>query len=86
MNVRLEMTRPALKDLARLDRTTRERIVAALERLTQHPEAVNLKKLEGTADIWRYRVGDWRVILRFDREKGLLYVLHVKHRREAYRG
>ena len=50
-----------------------------------YPQAADLKKLKGSQDMWRLRVGDWRVILRLDREQGILYVLRVRHRREAYR-
>lgn len=83
--MRLEVTEPAQKDLAGLDRNTQRRIKTALDRLLSYPQAVDLKKLKGSSDMWRLRVGDWRVILRFDREQGVLYVLRIKHRREAYR-
>jgi len=83
--MRLEITEPAQKDLAGLDRNTQRRIKTALDRLLSYPQAVDLKKLKGSPDMWRLRVGDWRVILRFDRERGILYVLRIRHRREAYR-
>jgi len=83
--MRLEVTEPAQKDLAELERKTQRRIKAALDRLLSYPQAVDLKKLKGSQDMWRLRVGDWRVILRLDREQGILYVLRVRHRREAYR-
>ncbi len=43
----------------------------------------NIKRLRGSGD-WRLRVGDYRV--RFELLPGdVLRILHVKHRREAYR-
>jgi len=82
--MRLEITEPAEKDLADLDKTGR-RIKVALDRLLTYPQAVDLKKLQGSPERWRLRVGDWRVILRLDRGQGVLYVLRIRHRREAYR-
>lgn len=79
------MTEHAEKDLACLDKKTQRRIKTALDRLLTYPQAVDLKRLEGSPGKWRLRVGDWRVILRLDREQGVLYVLRVRHRREAYR-
>lgn len=79
------MTEPAQKDLAELEKKTQRRIKAALDRLLSYPQAADLKKLKGSQDMWRLRVGDWRVVLRLDREQGILYVLRVRHRREAYR-
>lgn len=79
------MTEPTQKDLAELEKKTQRRIKAVLDRLLSYPQAADLKKLKGSQDMWRLRVGDWRVILRLDREQGILYVLRVRHRREAYR-
>jgi mRNA-degrading endonuclease RelE of RelBE toxin-antitoxin system len=31
------------------------------------------------------RVGEWRVLLKVEREAGNLYILRIRHRREAYR-
>ena len=83
--MRLEVTAQAEKDLVGLDKKTQRQIRVALDRLLGYPQAVNLKKLKGSQDIWRLRVGDWRVILRLDREQGVLYVLRIRNRRDAYR-
>lgn len=84
--MRFEITEPAQKDLAELEKKAQRRIKAALDRLLIYPQAADLKKLKGSRDMWRLRVGDWRIILRLDREQGVLYVLRIRHRREAYRG
>ena len=83
--MRLEVTEPAQKDLAELEKKVQRRIKASLDRLLIYPQAADLKKLKGSRDMWRLRVGDWRVILRLDRDQGILYVLRIRHRREAYR-
>jgi len=83
--MRLEITEPAEKDLSNLDKKTQKRIKTTLERLITHPQAVDLKKLRGNPERWRIRVGDWRVILQIDREKEVLYIMRIRHRREAYR-
>ncbi|MDK2784543.1 MAG: mRNA interferase RelE/StbE [Bacillota bacterium] len=84
--MKLELTEPAEKDLAELDKKTQRRIKVALDKLLTCPQAVDLRKLKSTPERWRLRVGDWRVILRLDREQEVLYVLRIRHRREAYRG
>lgn len=83
--MRLEVTAQAEKDLVGLDKKTQRQIRVALDRLLSYPQAVDLKKLKGGQDMWRLRVGDWRIILRLDREQGILYVLRIRHRRDAYR-
>ena len=37
------------------------------------------------SDRYRLRVGDYRVIYRFDEAKGEIYLVAVGHRREIYR-
>ena len=42
--------------------------------------------LKGWAsNLWRYRVGDFRVIVRIEGERIVVLVLEVGHRREVYR-
>lgn len=83
--MRLEITEPAQKDLASLDKKTQRRIKTALDRLLTYPQAADLKKLQGSPEKWRLRVGDWRIILQVNQEQEILYILRVRHRREAYR-
>jgi mRNA interferase RelE/StbE len=80
----LEWTERALKDLARLDKRTRERIVAAVERLAATGEG-DVRRLHGRdRDLYRLRVGEWRVL--FTVLDGLvLLVLRVLPRGSAYR-
>lgn len=81
--MKLFVTEPAGKDLRKLDKQTRERVEEALDRLLIHPDKVDVRKLQGKKDFWRLRIGDYRVILRSEEEN--LFVMRVRHRREAYR-
>jgi mRNA interferase RelE/StbE len=36
------------------------------------------------AGLWRYRVSDWRIIARLERQRLVVLVLRVGHRREIY--
>ncbi len=42
-------------------------------------------KLEGAADLWRIRVGEWRVVFRISDSERLVDVIAVRHRSDAYR-
>lgn len=81
--MRLVITRQAEKDLAGLDKRVRIRIRAALDKMITNVKAVDLKKLEGYPDLWRLRVGDWRVIMRITGKEVTVYALRIKHRKEA---
>jgi len=84
MYERIVITEQAKKDLSKLDKITNERILRGLLKLKTN-QPVDLRKLRGTEDEWRLRVGDYRVRLKISREEIIIYALSVKHRRDAYR-
>ncbi len=85
MTDKVEWTQDALRDARRLDRQVRERVVAAVERFAETGEG-DVKGLKAPLDGLRLRVGSWRVLFRHDRGAGVIRVLRVKHRSQAYRG
>ena len=82
---RLVLTNTAKKDLAALDKVIQERIQVVLDKIMDNPESAPLKKLEGEPEEWSLRVGDWRVIMYFDRQKGIARIDRIKHRSSVYR-
>ena len=42
-------------------------------------------KLRGADDVWRARVGDYRILYVIEDERLVVVVVRVAHRREAYR-
>lgn len=90
---RIEFDAGALKDLHTLDKQVARRITRFLrERLAQmdNPRALGAPLRSatsgpGVAPLWRYRVGDWRIVVRIEDEILRVLVLRVAHRREVYR-
>ena len=72
----------ALKQLRKLDGEIRQRIIATLERVRIRPDAY-VRKLVGDEG-YRLRVGDYRAIVDLDREKFIILVLRIGHRRNVY--
>lgn len=68
-----------------LDSVTRERILRALIELETHPRPPGAKKLAGREDLWRIRVGDYRIVYEIHDRILLVLVVRVAHRHEAYR-
>ena len=82
---RYELTPHAERDLKRLDRPTRARLFAALDRLVSDPAACDIAKLQGHERTYRLRVGDWRVLYHLDPATRLYTVIAVEARSRAYR-
>lgn len=74
------------EDLAGLRKEDAARIIARVkERLVQDPLGLS-KPLKGIfKGLHRHGVGDYRIVFAVDHEKRRLIILHVKHRKNAYR-
>lgn len=73
------------RDVSRLDPPIWSRIKQRIhERLKKRPEYFG-EPLRGTLKgLWKFRVGDYRVVYRIDPDESRLRVLAVAHRKEAY--
>ncbi|MFY9743464.1 MAG: type II toxin-antitoxin system RelE/ParE family toxin, partial [Candidatus Sulfotelmatobacter sp.] len=87
MTWRIEITRTAERQITKLDRTAQKSIQKFLrERLLAADDPRSLgKPLHGDKrGLWRYRVGDYRLICDIQDERITVIVLEVGHRRNVY--
>jgi mRNA interferase RelE/StbE len=73
------------KDLDRLDATTRNRVLVALQDLEDNPRPPSAQRLHGIRDYWRIRVGNWRVIYTIEDQQLVVLVVKIGHRGDVYR-
>ena len=79
--------RSAEKDLQRLDEAVQGRVISAVEGLATNPRPFGFRKLQSRRDdVFRIRVGDYRVIYAVDDGAKVVTVERIRHRREVYRG
>jgi mRNA interferase RelE/StbE len=84
----IEYTDAARKQLRKLDRTAAQRIYRYLsERVAPLDDPRRLgKPLSGPlGELWRYRVGDYRIIAELRHNMLTVLVLRVGHRRDVYK-
>jgi mRNA interferase RelE/StbE len=89
MSYSIELT-PAVEKtllkLARKDRALITKIDRAFLSLTDNPTPPQSKHLVSeVANLYRLRVGDYRIIYQVDGGKLVILVVHVAHRKEVYR-
>ncbi len=77
--------RSARKELQSLPIAAAARILKKVEALGTNPRPVGSKKLIGAKDLWRLRVGDYRVVYKIHDDDGTIDVSVVRHRSEVYR-
>ncbi|MCR8644481.1 type II toxin-antitoxin system RelE/ParE family toxin [Paenibacillus sp. N1-5-1-14] len=87
MTYSIEFDKEAFKYLQKLDKTTRLRIVHSLQILSEdpyHPE-LDIKRMKGTSDEYRLRVGSYRVIYTVFKQEILIYVIRIGSRGDVYK-
>ncbi|AXE37802.1 type II toxin-antitoxin system RelE family toxin [Acidipropionibacterium virtanenii] len=85
MTYRVEFTRAAAKQVRKLPRQIRDRILTAVAGLAAEPRPQGAKKLVGEDTAWRIRIGNYRVIYDVLDEELIVTVVRAGHRREVYR-
>lgn len=84
----IEISRTAEKQIRKLDRPAQESIIDFLRSRVMpasNPRQLG-KPLHGDEKgLWRYRVGDYRLICDIQDERITVVVLRVGHRKEVYR-
>ena len=73
------------KDLRSLPKSAIVRVLKRLDLLAEDPFPRQALKLEGGEQLYRLRVGDYRVIYSVDQKAKEVVIHYVRHRREVYR-
>ncbi len=82
---RLEISGTAEKQLRKLDQQDQVRVLRAVQQLAQDPHPRGCRKLAGYDDVFRIRVGVFRVLYSVDGRSVVVVVLKIGHRKDVYR-
>ena len=75
----------AEKSLDKVPFPVRRRIVDTMEALRTNPRPPGVVKLAGDDNLWRIRIGDYRVVYEIHDNRLIVLVLRVAHRKDVYR-
>jgi mRNA interferase RelE/StbE len=82
---RVEISSTAEKQLRTLEDTDRRRVAHALVALGDDPHPPGSRKLSGYTDVFRIRVGVFRVLYSVENSKLVVIILKIGHRKDVYR-
>ena len=80
----IEFSAQAKKQGDKLPQAIKRRIIRAVRRLAKDPFPIGVRKLADSA-YYRLRVGGYRVIYEVQKEKLLIMVIRIGHRKDIYR-
>ena len=81
----IEYRGSAERELHRIDPQMVPKVVAAVRALAEQPRPSGTRKLAGSEQAYRIRVGDYRVVYTVDDQQKYISVDRVRHRKDAYR-
>lgn len=74
----------AERELKRLDRPIKNRIVTTILALGNDPRPPGCLKVKSEHSLWRIRMGDWRIGYEIDDSAQEVTVIRIAHRSEFY--
>jgi mRNA interferase RelE/StbE len=80
----LKIKQSALKELQKIDKPDRLRLIEAIDKLPENPHVGKLLKGEFSG-LRRLRVGSFRIIYEITEVEVLILILRVAHRKDVYR-
>ncbi len=73
------------KDFRRLPKSVVQRAMRRIEELGENPFPQGVEKLEGAQQLYRLRLGNYRIVYEVDTRARRITVIYIRHRREVYR-
>lgn len=86
---KIEYSDKAARELLNIDRQTAKRIKKYLdERIAtkENPRRFGEGLTENLAGLWKYRIGDFRVIAEIQEDRIVVLVVRIAHRSKVYGG
>ena len=82
----LKITKSVEKDFKKISSVKHSILLNAIENLASNPFPVSkYKKLKGTANSYRLRVGNYRILYEVENYLKIITVYRVRHRKDVYR-
>ena len=87
MNHKVEFSKRAKKQLEKMDKQTAALILGWIKKNLNgcnDPRIYGKSLVGDKSDLWRYRIGNYRLLCKIEDEKVTILVLEVGHRKSIY--
>lgn len=81
---KLQLAQSADKSLSKLPKQIQSKIISSFDKIRQNP--ISGIKLHGELkNYYKFRVGDYRIVYRFNSKRSLVQVVKIEHRQGVYK-
>ncbi|MFQ6052409.1 MAG: type II toxin-antitoxin system RelE/ParE family toxin [Candidatus Hydrothermarchaeota archaeon] len=84
MRHKVELSNKCVKFLSKLDENNRRRIFNKIKSLEESPFPSGCKKLRGAEDVYRIRVGDFRILYKVIKDEEVILIFKINKRDKVY--
>jgi mRNA interferase RelE/StbE len=81
----IEFSSTAERQFKKLSVQLQKRLTPKIDALAKNPRPSGMKKLEGEENLYRIRVGDYRIIYQIQDNKLIVLVVKIGDRKEIYK-
>lgn len=81
---KITLSKSASKEFSDLDAVTAKRVIVSIENLKLNPKPNECIKIKGNSNLWRLRVGVYRIIYSIDNEMCIVDIKTIRHRKDVY--
>lgn len=85
ISYKVEWKQSAVKELRSLDKSVIQKIITTVDKLSENPFEEGVKKLVGSNQTYRKRVGDYRIIFEVVFNRLIIEIIKVGHRKDIYK-
>ncbi len=75
----------AEKGLRKLPPEVKESVFSVLKKIAADPFPSGSRKIVGTDNLWRIRIGDYRILYEVDESTAIIRIERIGHRKDVYR-
>lgn len=80
-------SKPVEKELRKLSRNKVlfRSLIKQIQGLAKNPQPIGAEKLKGTTNVYRLRQGQYRIVYSIEKNKLVVLIIRVGHRKDVYR-
>jgi mRNA interferase RelE/StbE len=84
-NYGIIFTRSARKELEMLAASVVSKLFPKIESLAENPRPRGCRKIQGEENLWRIRIGEYRIVYAVYDKKRVIDILAIRHRKDAFK-
>lgn len=84
MPYKIFIERRAEKEFEETPKEIQKKLTSIIVKLKDNPRPPNVRKISGSEDYYRIRVGDYRIVYEIKDKEKRINIFRIRHRKEAY--